>query len=157
MKEALESNDWAQLDEEGGLSDFGDFEDGTGKDGEVDDPENMDFGYDKADFEGLKRAIWENSLMGDDIEAEATSGKETLATEKGVDTTAPAKDEDQGRTSQNEPQEKIEIDDDDVVRVERMMRKLQAVREAGEGMSEEQRKKMAARAVKEVMADLDDD
>ncbi|KAK0383758.1 hypothetical protein NLU13_9669 [Sarocladium strictum] len=157
VKEALESNDWAQLDEEGGLSAFGDFEDGTGKDGEVDDPENMDFGYDKADFEGLKRAIWENSLMGDDIEAEATSGKETLATEKEVATTAPAKDEDQRRTSQNEPQEKIEIDDDDVVRVERMMRKLQAVREAGEGMSEEQRKKMAARAVKEVMADLDDD
>lgn len=34
------------------------------------------------------------------------------------------------------------------------MRKLQAVREAGDGMPEEQRRRMAARAVGEVMKDL---
>lgn len=143
MKEALESNDWAPLDG-GGLSDFGDFEDETAS--PKDDPENMDFGYDKTDFEGLKKAIWENSLINDDVELPATSSKDTPATEK-----------DEKKDPLSEDTEKAEVDDDDVVRVEKMMRKLQAVREAGEGMSEEQRKKMAARAVREVMADLDDD
>ena len=46
------------------------------------------------------------------------------------------------------------LDDGDVAKVERMMRKLQAVREAGEGMPEEQRRRMAAMAVKEVMKEL---
>jgi len=50
--------------------------------------------------------------------------------------------------------EREALEDDDVARVERMMRKLQAAREAGQGMNEAQRKKMAARAVAEVMRDL---
>ena len=52
------------------------------------------------------------------------------------------------------PESEGAINDDDVAKVESMMMKLQAVREAGEGMSEEQRKRMAARAVEEVMKDL---
>lgn len=47
-----------------------------------------------------------------------------------------------------------EPDDEEVAKMERMMMKLQAVREAGEGMPEEQRKRMAARAVGEVMKEL---
>lgn len=47
-----------------------------------------------------------------------------------------------------------ELDDDDIVKVENMMRKLQAVREAGEGMGEAQRRRLAARAVEEVMKEL---
>lgn len=143
VKEALESNDWAQIDD-GPLSDFGDFKDPSTQAND-DDPENMDFGYDKADFEGLKKAIWENSLMNDDGDFDASTGKKGAASveKKG------------GADKVSEDSGKAEVDDDDVVRVERMMAKLQAVREAGEGMGEEQRKKMAARAVREVMADLD--
>ncbi|KAL2207937.1 hypothetical protein CC79DRAFT_1368792 [Sarocladium strictum] len=145
VKEALESNDWAQLDDDGPLSDFGDFEDPSTQDKD-DDPENMDFGYDKADFEGLKKAIWENSLLNDDGDFDASTGK------KGAASTDKEKD---GAGGPSEDSGMAEVDVDDVIRVERMMAKLQAVREAGEGMGEEQRKKMAARAVREVMADLD--
>lgn len=51
-------------------------------------------------------------------------------------------------------EEDEEPDDEEVAKMERMMMKLQAVREAGEGMPEEQRKRMAARAVGEVMKEL---
>lgn len=47
-----------------------------------------------------------------------------------------------------------ELDDDDVKKVEQMMRKLQAVRDMSAGLPEEQRKRVAARAVGEVMRDL---
>ena len=43
---------------------------------------------------------------------------------------------------------------DEVERVEKMMRTLLAAREAGEGMGEEERKRMAKRAVEKVMGDL---
>ena len=49
---------------------------------------------------------------------------------------------------------KTELNDEDVERVEMMMRKLQAVREAGEGMSVDQRRRMAARAVEDVMKEF---
>ncbi|KAH8177026.1 alpha and gamma adaptin binding protein p34 domain-containing protein [Sarocladium implicatum] len=143
VKEALESNDWAQLDT-GSLSDFGDFE---GESDKEDDPENMDFGYDKTDFEGLKRAIWENSLISDGQDAAGGKEKDMAVNDKDEK----SRDHPEG----DEDKSKAEVDDDDVMRVERMMSKLQAVREAGQGMSEEQRKRMAARAVQEVMADLD--
>ncbi len=47
-----------------------------------------------------------------------------------------------------------EIDDDDVAKVEKMMRKLQAAREAGQTMGEAQRRRMAAKAVEEVMKEI---
>ena len=63
--EALEANDWTQASADMD-SDFGEFLGGsdnedaksTGKEGNGDlDPESLDFGFDKADFEGLKQAI----------------------------------------------------------------------------------------------------
>lgn len=96
------------------------------------DPENLDFGYDRADFEGLKKAIWEARPKDHAEPAEGPASKENAGHEGGGD----------------------ELDDDEVVKVERMMRKLQAVREAGEGLPEAQRKRMAARAVEEVMKQL---
>ncbi|KAM3473552.1 hypothetical protein MY8738_008314 [Beauveria namnaoensis] len=47
-----------------------------------------------------------------------------------------------------------DIGDEDVAKVQAMMSKLQAAREAGETMSETQRRKMAAKAVEEVMREL---
>ena len=47
-----------------------------------------------------------------------------------------------------------EGDEDDVQKMERMMSKLHAVRDASAGLPEEQRKRMAARAVAEVMKEL---
>lgn len=110
MKEVLEFNDWVLFDG-GGFLDFGDFED------EMvflkDDLENMDFGYDKMDFEGLKKVIWENSLINDDVELLVMSSKDILVIEK-----------DEKKDLLLEDIEKVEVDDDDVVRVEKMMRKL---------------------------------
>lgn len=100
----------------------------------------MGFGFDKADFEGLRRAIWETG-QGD---TEEPSGPSRGADEK-------------EKTSGEEAAARggfEDLDDEDIAKVERMMRKLQAVRDAGEGMGEEQRKRMAARAVEEVMKEL---
>lgn len=144
VKEALEANDWEQLvdDPVDDLSDFGDFETGVDKASNEDaelDPENLDFGFDKADFEGLKRAIWE---AGRDEEAPDTAKTDTKQNDTETTTAGKA------------PSTEEELDDEEVMKVERMMHKLQAVREAGEGMSQEQRRRMAARAVQEVMKEL---
>src|SRR5688500_18863682 len=93
--EALEANDWAAVDGGGedDDSDFGAFEEELGlaakadseadgtttstaktrnkqqDDGDGDgdfDPESMAFGYDPADFEGLRKAIWAGSNGGED-------------------------------------------------------------------------------------------
>jgi alpha- and gamma-adaptin-binding protein p34 len=137
--EALEANDWSQgsLDAD---SDFGDFEDShtdkmknklpssvdedaiqrddTEGDGDL-DPESLDFGFDRADFKGLKKAIW-------------TAGGE----------------------DGHEQDEEDDLGDDDVQKLERMMLKLQAVRDMSGGLPDEQRKKMAKQAVGEAMKDL---
>lgn len=124
-KEALEANDWAQLDDTG-LSDFGDFEDANdddedaSKEAEDFDPEDMAFGFEREDLKGLRRAIWDAGQGYDGPEADDATG----------------------------------LNDDDVAKVESMMMKLQAVRDAGEGMGQEQRRRMAARAVEEVMKEL---
>ncbi|CAM1507871.1 Fc.00g047190.m01.CDS01 [Cosmosporella sp. VM-42] len=141
VKEALETNNWTLIPadpfSESG-SEFGEFK--TTADREEDDdteldPENLGFGFDRADFEGMRRAIWENVRVDDD---EATRSEKKAGKE--------------GEIRGGEAEE--ELDDEEVVKVERMMRKLQAVREAGEGMPEEQRKRMAAMAVQEVMKEL---
>jgi hypothetical protein len=51
-------------------------------------------------------------------------------------------------------EEEEEVGEEDVQKLERMMMKLQAVRDASAGLPEEQRKRMAARAVGEVMKEL---
>lgn len=136
VKEALEANDWSQLQAPLSDSDFGEFETGSTKDDtepneklEI-DPEKTGFGFDKADFEGLRRAIWEGSQDVDDKGQESREAK--------VGASGSLED----------------LDNEEIAKVERMMSKLQAVREAGEGMGEEQRKRMAARAVEEVMREL---
>ncbi|KAI0143363.1 alpha and gamma adaptin binding protein p34-domain-containing protein [Pestalotiopsis sp. NC0098] len=148
VREALEANDWAHMDGDLG-SDFGDFEaalDG-GDDETTDpavgssandpdlDPESLDFGFDKADFEGLKRAIWS---AGQDTEEDVMKGEPVQGTAK----TAEKGDED------------VQLDDDEIQKLEGMMRKLQAVRDMSAGLPEDQRKRMAAKAVGEVMKDL---
>ncbi|KAM3558262.1 hypothetical protein ARSEF4850_004691 [Beauveria asiatica] len=55
---------------------------------------------------------------------------------------------------QEDRKEEEDIGDEDVAKVQAMMSKLQAAREAGETMSETQRRKMAAKAVEEVMREL---
>lgn len=60
----------------------------------------------------------------------------------------------EGNGDGKDGEDEDEPDDEEVAKMERMMMKLQAVREAGEGMPEEQRKRMAARAVGEVMKEL---
>jgi hypothetical protein len=47
-----------------------------------------------------------------------------------------------------------DLSEDEVAKVEVLMRKLQATREAGKGMSQEQRRGMAARAVEKAMREL---
>lgn len=120
-KEALEANDWAQLDDPD-LSDFGEFEDAddddAGKGAKDFDPEDMAFGFEREDLKGLRKAIWDAS-QDDEPDADGTG-----------------------------------LNDDDVAKMESMMLKLQAVRDAGDGMGEEQRRRMAARAVEEVMKEL---
>ncbi|KAG9498538.1 hypothetical protein J7337_009345 [Fusarium musae] len=137
VKEALEANDWSQLEAPLSDSEFGDFETSSAKADEDDkdlDPQKMGFGFDKSDFEGLRRAIWESSQ---DVEEPSESSKAETSKE-GASGGVGLED----------------LDEDDIAKIEKMMRKLQAVREAGEGMGEEQRKRMAARAVEEVMRDL---
>jgi hypothetical protein len=126
VREALEANDWSG----GGMGD-GDGEEDEGDDGdgvkdEDDDefdPRSLDFGFDKEDFAGLRKAIWAGIA------------------------------EDDGEGSKEQVEEK-EVGDEDVQKLERMMRKLQTVKDASAGLPEEQRKKMAARAVSEVMKEL---
>jgi hypothetical protein len=127
VREALEANDWSG----GGMGDGDGEEDEEGGDGdgvkdEDDDefdPRSLDFGFDKEDFAGLRKAIWAGIA------------------------------EDDGEGSKEQVEEK-EVGDEDVQKLERMMRKLQAVKDASAGLPEEQRKRMAARAVGEVMKEL---
>ncbi|KFH41448.1 hypothetical protein ACRE_078420 [Hapsidospora chrysogenum ATCC 11550] len=164
-KEALEANDWAQPDAPDLSSEFGDMEEPSDKPASDDhrdrsedlDPDNLDFGFDRADFEGLRRAIWSAGQVGDEDDpaeeveeekARMASGVRGLTRGAGTATAGP-------ETSGGQDGDKSAgLDEDDVAKVERMMRKLQAVREAGEGMGQEQRRRMAARAVEEVMKEL---
>jgi len=163
-KEALEANDWAQLDAPDlSSSEFGDMEDPSDRpvsndhedDDEDLDPENLDFGFDRADFEGLRRAIWSAGQVDDDAaeeDARMASGLRGLTggADKASTTTTAGPDTGDGQEGDGS----ADLGEDDVAKVERMMRKLQAVREAGEGMGQEQRRRMAARAVEEVMKEL---
>jgi hypothetical protein len=88
------------------------------------DPEKLGFGFDKEDFAGLRKAILE--AQGErEGEGESSKGKEGEA-----------------------------VGEEDVQKMESMMRKLLAVREMTAGMPEAQRKRMAKQAVDEVMKDI---
>ncbi|KAJ2972950.1 hypothetical protein NUW58_g9069 [Xylaria curta] len=144
--EALEANDWANASAGDLGSDFedidaeleakkrGDADDENRDSGDPDlDPEELDFGFDREDFEGLKRAIWN---AGKDDREEFMDGDNGAA----------------GESSKREDEDSL--DDDDVQKIERMMLKLQAVRDTNAGLPEEQRKRAAAKAVAEVMKEL---
>lgn len=140
--EALQSNDWASvLSMTAGEEDEGSGLDVDDADGEL-DLENMGFGFDREDFEGLKTAIWEAKLEREGLEMGEPSTESTTATA--------------GQPSKTEgaAEEGDELDDGDIQKVEEMMRKLQAVRDMSAGLPEDQRKRLAARAVGEVMRDL---
>ncbi|KAF7563150.1 hypothetical protein G7046_g981 [Stylonectria norvegica] len=167
VKEALEANDWTYGPTAGDLSDsdFGAFETSPDKaeegDGGVLDPADLEFGFDKKDFEGMRRAIWEQVQPLDDDVDDADEEKKSRGTEelKEEDGKAGKKGEDAAAGEESEKRdtdtaEEVQLDEDEVAKVEQMMRKLHAVREAGEGMGEQQRRRLAARAVEEVMKEL---
>ncbi|KAI1414426.1 hypothetical protein F5Y13DRAFT_158531 [Hypoxylon sp. FL1857] len=139
--EALESNDWSQASGGDLDSDFGDFEtelgiskdagaEGKGEDGPDLDPESLDFGFDREDFAGLRQAIW-NAGKGN--EEDFLNGEPST-----------------GANKDNEE----DLNDDEIRKIERMMVKLQAVRDTSAGLPEDQRKRVAAKAVAEVMKEL---
>ncbi|KAI2634014.1 hypothetical protein GGS21DRAFT_539555 [Xylaria nigripes] len=144
--EALESNDWAQVSVDDLGSDFEDMDaelkDRKKVDG-PDDPEgegsdiepgDLDFGFDRRDFEGLRRAIWKAGQDDDDDFVNGESSAE------------------HGKQTSEEREESM--NDDDIQKIERMMTKLQAVRDTNAGLPEDQRKRAAAKAVAEVMKEI---
>ncbi|KAG8158892.1 hypothetical protein KVR01_011335 [Diaporthe batatas] len=154
--EALESNEWDSFAADDGddeLAALGDVTKQGALDGDDDDddddgadldPENLDFGFDREDFEGLKKAIWEARAEreGDDGDSQGI-GSKPGGPDPAASAQALATDEAGG-----------ELGDEDIQKVERMMRKLQAVKDMSAGLPEDQKKRMAAKAVGEVMRDL---
>lgn len=100
--------------------------------------ESLGFGFDRGDFTGLKRAIL-NAGKEDD-EEESMTGNEPSSTG-------------QPATAEMPPSEQP-ANDEEVQKIEGMMLKLLAVRDLSSGLPEDQRKRMAAKAVGEVMKDL---
>jgi alpha- and gamma-adaptin-binding protein p34 len=148
--EALESNDWEsfaaaddQDDDMAGPGDASKRSAEDGDDGSDIDPENLDFGFDREDFEGLRQAIWEASAerQGCDGHSQGTESR-------------PGAVESASAQTRNRDERGDELGDQDIQKVEQMMRKLQAVKDMSAGLPEDQKKRMAARAVGEVMRDL---
>ncbi|CAH0020976.1 unnamed protein product [Clonostachys rhizophaga] len=157
--EALEANDWEQG--AGPLSDFGDFEGGDGDGGDDEfDPESLDFGFDRADFEGMRMDILGAGRDSQGGSGEASRMAEGLRGIKSEDSVAAsasapaATEKPEGEKSTEEEGSDEELNDDTIAKLEGMMRKLQAAKEAGEGMSEDQKRRIAMRAVEEVMREL---
>ncbi|KAI1169895.1 hypothetical protein F4777DRAFT_592374 [Nemania sp. FL0916] len=149
--EALEANDWANASVDDLGSDFEEIEIEIGsrkENQEADEtseqpgadhlnPRDLNFRFDPKDFEGLKRAIWD-------------AGQEDA--EDGKDPDSSAAGGDKKPTATDGAEESFE--DEDIQKIERMMVKLQAVRESNAGLPEDQRKRAAAKAVAEVMKEL---
>ncbi|KAK3328294.1 alpha and gamma adaptin binding protein p34 [Cercophora scortea] len=137
--EALQANDWSggaggdDDDSDDAMVDGEEEEEEEGGDVEL-DPAAMGFGFDQQDFEGLKRAIWNSAQEGDDEAAAGGEGKGTAAA---------------GEEDDDTP-----LNEEEIQKLERMMLKLQAVRDRSAGMPEGQRRKMAKDAVDEVMKEL---
>ncbi|KAI1360890.1 hypothetical protein F5Y08DRAFT_331242 [Xylaria arbuscula] len=143
--EAFEANDWANVTTDDLGSDFEDIDaeleahkkrqNGNEDPNTPDlDPESLDFGFDREDFEGLKRAIW-------------NAGKDDA---EGFMDGEPSKDK--GAPTLDEAEE--DMNDDAIQKMERLMAKLQTVRDSNAGLPEDQRKRAAAKAVAEVMKEL---
>ncbi|KAJ0334355.1 hypothetical protein COL5a_000410 [Colletotrichum fioriniae] len=176
--EALESNDWDAADDMDGPSDLdsdldaagdlprkprplagstGGDDDDDDDEFDLDDPENLDFGFDRADFEGLKKAIWNlEQEPEDEDEAAAAAGEGAAGTGKAASASkdGAATEEPDAKKKQKSNEEKEDLDAEDVEKIEQMMRKLQAVRDLSAGLPEDQRRRMAKKAVGEVMKEL---
>ncbi|KAK1655186.1 alpha and gamma adaptin binding protein p34-domain-containing protein [Colletotrichum phormii] len=185
--EALESNDWDAADDMDGPSDLDSDDDAAGNlprkpraladgngsdDGDddefdLDDPENLDFGFDRADFEGLKKAIWnlEQEPEDEDVAGEGAGTGKTAAGVGGgggvgggdgkvASESNGAAVEKSDAKKKKRDEEKEDLDAEDVEKIEQMMRKLQAVRDLSAGLPEDQRRRMAKKAVGEVMKEL---
>ncbi|KAK8054695.1 hypothetical protein PG994_009762 [Apiospora phragmitis] len=143
-KEALEANEWDQAlgDDDGEGIGAG------GKDTDL-DPESLDFGFDREDFQGLKKAIWS---AGRDEEEEEDFMNGEPSSQQGRKKKQGPEEGDTSNSASKDGDDKL--DDAEVQKLEGMMRKLQAVRDMSAGLPEDQRKRMAAKAVGEVMKDL---
>ncbi|GAP93085.2 putative alpha and gamma adaptin binding protein p34 [Rosellinia necatrix] len=150
--EALEANDWENVSAEDLGSDFEDIDaeieaqkTHLDEDGMTEEPgathldaEDLNFGYDPKDFEGLKRAIWSAGKEDGEDSTDGTPGAATAA-----------EGDRQALGGADSP-----LDDEDIQKIERMMVKLQAVRDTNTGLPEDQRKRAAAKAVAEVMREI---
>ncbi|RWA03677.1 hypothetical protein EKO27_g11431 [Xylaria grammica] len=137
--EALEAHDWANASADDLGSDFEDIEaelEGRkkrqGADGEDSeaadlDPESLDFGR-----------TGRNSRTGGEKPAAAAAAAAAAA--------------DGAKQAEDETEESL--DEDGVQKIERLMAKLQTVRETNAGLPEDQRKRAAAKAVAEVMREI---
>lgn len=115
----------------------------------------MNFGFDKDDLEGLRKAIWEATREREEEEGEGEGPNSSNSNSNSQDKPAAANQQQQGAAGAvGEEAEEGQYDDDEIRKVEQMMQKLQAVRDMSAGLPEEQRKRMAAKAVGEVMRDL---
>jgi len=172
--EALQANDWSQAgfdDDEDEDYDDEEAEDAAGtaagsglgtstrkaKEGKdsliagVDEndelnPENLDFGFDREDFAGLRKAIWDAKGEEDDDNDEFMDKPGVASKNK-----APAG---AGGGGSGVEEGDDAIGEGDVQKLEGMMKKLLAVRDMSAGLPDEQRKRMAKNAVAEVMKEL---
>ncbi|KAK8096979.1 hypothetical protein PG999_012923 [Apiospora kogelbergensis] len=167
-KEALEANEWDQVGGSDLGSDFGDFEaaldgddnDEDGLDGVVAsskatdlDPKDLDFGFDRDDFQGLRKAIWSTGNEDGD-ERDLMNGDKPSQQKQKTQQGPGELDASNGGGSSSKEVEDNKLDEAEIQKLEGMMRKLQAVRDMSAGLPEDQRKRMAAKAVGEVMKDL---
>ncbi|KAH0421447.1 hypothetical protein CcaCcLH18_13421 [Colletotrichum camelliae] len=162
--EALESNDWA---DDAGPDVDSDLEDveaemaglprkrrplADGNDEFDFDPESLDFGFDRADFEGLKKSIWnleqEQQQQADDDD----EGKDGDKKKDGEGSKDATKKEAAAAVVDEEEEDRLVAED--IEQLEGMMRKLQAVRDISAGLPLDQARKMAKKAVAEIMEEL---
>lgn len=108
---------------------------------------------DPSDFEGLRQAIWGEMAAR---QAAAADTPEASPKPGPADTSDAAVKQDAKKDLPTEDGTGLglDLDEDEVEKLEKLMLKLKATRELGEGMPEEQRKKLAKKAVMEVMKDL---
>ncbi|KAK0635823.1 hypothetical protein B0T17DRAFT_517368 [Bombardia bombarda] len=141
--EALQSNDWTSLeaDEDEGT------EGGAGDDEDMD----MDFVVDPEDFEGLRKAIWSSGKGTGEFEDEEL---ELMRASISGSAAAGGKNAEKGEGGGGNEHMDMELGDEEVQKLERMMLKLQAVKDRSAGLPEEQRKRLAKQAVDEVMKEL---
>ncbi|KAK7741922.1 hypothetical protein SLS62_010857 [Diatrype stigma] len=126
------------------------------------DPESLDFGFDREDFAGLRRAIWTAGRDDDEDEDEVGNNKGlvsgepsgTMRRERLTEGGPAGGGGGDGAGDGDGDGDDTQLDDEEVRKLERMMVKLQAVRDMSAGLPDDQRKRMAARAVGEVMKEL---